>query len=232
MNTLMKRISVACAAGTLIALCGGQARAQTWNEIGDAGSLLGTAQTVVGTGALTRIDGHIGGRNDVDLYKIVISQPLLFSAETTAPVLFDTQLFLFDTDGRGVYSDDDSGVLTLSKLSAGLPQGPQAAGTYYLGISNFNNDPFSADGLIFRTPNLPANGADGPGANAPLLGWNDAGSLPIVGPGLYQIKLTGAAFVPTVSGNAAIPEPGTMALAATGLLPLAGLIRRRRHRRS
>jgi len=80
--------------------------APTHIEIGDAGNLPGTAQDPGGVGPLTSIAGTAGG-GDEDMYKICITNPSAFSATTGAMADFDTQLFLFDSTGRGVYSNDD-----------------------------------------------------------------------------------------------------------------------------
>ena len=65
-----------------------------------------------------------------------------------APTL-DTQLFLFDADGLGVYANDDSAATSQSTLPAGHPLTPAAPGEYLLGVSPYDRDPQSDAGAIF-----------------------------------------------------------------------------------
>ena len=62
----------------------------------------------------------------------------------------DTQLFLFDANGLGVYSNDDApcGVRS-SRLPSNHRFSPTGPGEYYLALSSFNNDPQSDAGEIF-----------------------------------------------------------------------------------
>jgi hypothetical protein len=191
-----------------------QATALPWFEVGEAGQLPGTAQIVAGAGALESISGTVSSANDADMFLIFISNPATFSATTVGPggTLDDTQLFLFNAGGLGVYANDDS-VGVRSTLPAGNPNGPLVAGLYYLVISSYNNDPTSAGGLIFpSTPFTSVFGPTGPGGALPISGWSGSG-----GTGTYTINLTGASFV---------PEPGSAALLGVSLL-LLGFLRRR-----
>ncbi|MFN4033412.1 MAG: hypothetical protein ACK4ME_07290 [Fimbriimonadales bacterium] len=81
----------------------------TYQEQGDAGDLPETAQAT-GTDtntALSAIRGTLG-QNDVDMYVIYISDPANFSATTVNnETTFDTQLWLFDSNGKGVVFNDD-----------------------------------------------------------------------------------------------------------------------------
>src|SRR5882762_7344358 len=111
------------------------ARATPWTEVGDAGELPATAQVPVGSGVLTSITGSIGppstiSLTDADMYRIHISGPTSFSATTvgTGGTLVDTQLFLFDAGGLGVYGRDDDLGTARTTLPAGNALGPQAAG--------------------------------------------------------------------------------------------------------
>ena len=109
------------------------------SEIGDAGDLIPTAQNV-GPG-IDSISGILG-TNDVDLFGINLSGGL-FTASTVGGSFADTQLWLFDSAGFGIVANDDTATQQ-SLISANL-----AAGFYFLGISVWNVDPFSADGAIF-----------------------------------------------------------------------------------
>jgi hypothetical protein len=85
----------------------------------DAGSLPSSAQDLSGDLSLTEITGTLDYPLGVSMFKIDIANPLDFSAQTVG-VAFgvpDTELFLFDSSGLGVYLNDDaSGSDTLSCL--------------------------------------------------------------------------------------------------------------------
>lgn len=176
------------------------ASAGTWSEDTDAGELPGTAATTSGVGALTEISGQATGDQDVDMYRICISAPAEFSATTSGTVI-DPQLFLFDASGEGVESNDDI-VCTVnrqSRLVAGNPDGPTAAGAYYLAIDRWDKEPQSADGAIFPDTCDPGayivNGPTGPGGASPITSWNNNGNAGQEGGGTsYTISLTGARF--------------------------------------
>lgn len=187
--------TVAVLASALV-LTAQQAMAITHTEIGDAPSLP-PGQAPVGSGAINSISGSLGPGDMEDLYRICVIGNT-FSATTIGGGTFDTQLFLFSSNGRGlahgVVSNDDSSVYILSTLPPGgtsLTNGGTLnypPGTYYLGISGFDRDPVSGGNLIF--PNL--DGAVGPNPGAgPLTGWTGTGAV-----GNYTITLTGATAAP------------------------------------
>ena len=73
-----------------------------------------------------------------------------FSASTVGGTMLDTQLFLFDSQGLGIYSNDDAAFgVRGSRLPAHHRFSPTGPGVYFLAISSFNNDPQSVDGEIF-----------------------------------------------------------------------------------
>jgi len=189
-----------------VALTASGALAQ-WVETGDAGELVGTAQTPLGVGALTTITGSVGG--DTDMYLISINSPATFSASTVGSTGGrDSQLWLFTTSGMGIACNDDS-VGFESTLSGPLVTSI-APGNYLLAVNGFNSNALSAGGLIFPDTFPGVFGPTGPGGGSPLTGWTGAGAS--FG---YTITLTGARFV-----------PGPASLALLGLVGLAG--RRRR----
>ena len=111
------------------------AHAVNWQEVGDAGDLLSTAQEPEGNGPLRNIRGTVSTNADIDLYKIFISDPTTFSASvTSATGIFDSVLALFNSGGFGVYGNDDA---KLGDSGAGLPAGsllgPQAPGLVLFG---------------------------------------------------------------------------------------------------
>ena len=146
------------------------------SEDGDAGDLPGTAQDLT-SAPVDAIDGSIGGDSDQDLYRVCLEGGGGFSATTVGGSELDTQLFLFDADGLGVYANDDSEATRQSTLPALDPRTPAAPGIYLLAVTPYDRDPRSPAGAIF-----PAGGGvlgpTGPGASQPLSGWAGRIGLP------------------------------------------------------
>jgi hypothetical protein len=189
------------------------------SESGDAGDLPATAQNA-GSGAVTSIVGNFGTGSDADMYRVCLSDGASFSASTVAAPPRDTQLFLFDADGIGVYSNDDTGVgVHVSQLPARHRFSPTSGGQYFLAASAFNNDPWSDSGEIFPdafTPSLYPYGvidASGPGAAEPVSGWTGAarGSS-----GPYEINLTGTTACDTTPPTVDLRSPADGALVKQG----------------
>ncbi|MCS6919126.1 MAG: hypothetical protein NZM28_05100, partial [Fimbriimonadales bacterium] len=162
-----------------------------WTEVGDAGDLPETAQAT-GTGALSSIQGSLG-TDDVDMYAIFIPDPASFSASTVGGATWDTQLWLFDSDGKGVVFNDDAVGTTViqSRIdnSTGCLTG-RPAGIYYLAISRYNRDAVGCgDNLIWANSPLRAvRCPDGPESTSRVAGWTGA----TTGGVNYTITLVGA----------------------------------------
>jgi hypothetical protein len=139
-------------------------------EIGDAGDLPLIAQEPGPAGTLTSIEGASSSTGDRDMYKVCLRGGGTFSATTVDRAGFDTQLFLFDSQGLGVYANDDALGSLQSLLPAGHLLTPQAAGVYYLAVTPFNWDPHSDTGPIFPTGNV-VGPTDTYGA-LPISGWS------------------------------------------------------------
>jgi hypothetical protein len=161
------------------------------DEVGDAGDLPATAQDLTGA-AVERIDGTLAPE-DVDMYRLCLDGGGSFSASAVGGTQVDTQLFLFDSSGRGVYSNDDllENVVSQSLLPAGHPLTPSAQGEYLLAVGIYNIDPQSAGGPIFPSETIVV-GPTGPGGGEPVVAW---GGRPLVG-GAYSLTITGAECAP------------------------------------
>jgi len=193
-----------------------------WAELGDAGDLPDVAQAALGNGTLDSISGALTGEPDLgDMYLIYISDPATFSAEVTVSS-FDTQLFLFDQTGMGIYANDDRGDGTSlrSLLPSGHAYSPSTPGLYYLAITEWDRDPYSVSGLIF--PSSPFTDTHGPteaGGGDPITEW--IGNLDNLGS--YTIELTGAQYiqVPLDIKPGSCPNP--LNVTSNGVLPVAVL---------
>jgi hypothetical protein len=169
--------------------------AQVHVEIGDAGNLPATAQVIQDVPALTGVNGTLGTA-DQDMYKFRVTGGVFTATVSFLTPGADSQLFLFDSTGMGLFANDDAFALAgPSQITATL-----AAGDYYLAISEFNFDPISSGGLIFPDNFLGQIAATGPGAGSPVTDWTASS-----GDGFtYEITLTNAAGIP--SNGIAVPD--------------------------
>ncbi|MBW4562055.1 MAG: filamentous hemagglutinin N-terminal domain-containing protein [Mojavia pulchra JT2-VF2] len=188
----------------------GNASSNAFIENEDAGELPSMAQAVNNqpSGAkLSTISGTLSHVNDVDLYQIYLPGDGSFSATTVGSSAVDTQLFLFNANALGVVSNDDSNDIFSSQLTrqSTLQLHPPSApsGIHYLGISSWNNNPYSQSGYIFDSLSGNATGA---GAGLPMSGWDNSG----FDNGAYTISLVGAEFV--TSGGFKVQPGKTLAL--------------------
>lgn len=211
----MKKFALLAAISVpIVVLTAKPAQAAGFTEIGDAGETLSTAQQVIlsDSSPLESISGTLAG--DADLFQISLTGGQIFSATTVGEANFDTQLFLFDSAGKGVYgNDNESSTPGLNQST--LPKdgfSPAKSGIYYLGISGFDYDPVSVKGEIFPDfPDVTFNqvvGAIGAGGEAPLSGFDGA------------ILDKGGSYTIAVRGAESVPEPssmlGTLALCVWG----------------
>jgi hypothetical protein len=185
---LKLRIPTALAILSLLALA---PVATAADEDGDAGDLPATAQDLTGAGVDT-INGSVAEAADIDMYRVCVGGGGSFSVSSVGGTSVDTQLFLFDSSGRGVYANDDQmeGVVQ-SLLPAGHALTPQAQGEYYLAVGAYNLDPLGADEPIFD-PGAGVVGPTGSGGGEPVSGWGGRAD----GSGPYTLTLTGAQCAP------------------------------------
>lgn len=226
--TFIKKLSMATAGAAFITLGAmGAAQAQvTIAENGDAGQTLDTAQQIPsGAATLNSIVGTISSPDEADLYSFFIQDPAAFSATTVGGVpansALDPQLFLFDANGFGVEANDDVSSATLdSTLPAGNQFSPTQPGVFFLGISDFDNDPLSAGGEIFDDTIDQVVGPTGPGGGSPLINFDGNGDR--VDTGSYEISLTGANAVN------AVPEPSSvLGFLTIGVFGAGAMVKRR-----
>jgi hypothetical protein len=171
-STSAARFGAAAASLALLLATGPLLRAQNYTETGDAGSTPGGAQasgiTVNTTGTSGSITGTISGTNDADVYRIQVNAPTLFFATTVNTVTttsgLDTQLFLFDANGRPVYANDDANGVslgsTLPAFSSFLAN--LTPGLYYLAISLSGNNPINTSNQLMFQPGTASTDLRGP----------------------------------------------------------------------
>jgi hypothetical protein len=216
----------ALAGAILMTLAAGAAHAGPVAESGDAGQLLGSAQTFTGSGAISAITGSLlttSGTDYADLFRVYLLAGSTFSATTAASAWstnnFDTALFLFDSTGHGVVAnDDDPNSGPLSTITITKTVG--SSGYYYLAIAGAGYTPVSAGGSIFgdlRGLNQQV-GAVGLGGSGVLKGWESVSQEG----GEYEVVLQGA-----YANAAPVPEPATISMLMAGL-GLVGVAARRR----
>ncbi len=176
------------------------AGSEEWSELAaspDAGELVSTAQSASGTGVLSKIHGVLTSGTDVDVYKIRVCDAAEFGVSLVAPVpgigaRFDTQLWLFDSSGRGLAHDDNTPISSGAVLSNAFVA---SNGEYYLAVSGWNRDAMSTGGQAMWNDE-PVNverAPDGPGASGTLGSWAGVGQF-----GGYRMLLSGACFVEDV----------------------------------
>lgn len=163
--------------------------AQTWTEstLG-AGQTWSTSETPLGSGPLTRIQGTIAAGRSADVYLVRIDDPATFQVSSVGGAGFDSQLWMFRVDGRGIAFRDDDPSSTQSTLSGQFP----GAGTVLIAISEYDNDPLDQNGnaLWNDSPFATERAPDGPGALNAFTQWS--GTSVQARP--YTLTLRGASF--------------------------------------
>ncbi len=131
-------------AGT-VAFGGLTAASSTFAEAGDAGDVVDGENHTFGNGPLTLVTGTLSNDQDVDMFRIVVTDPANFSATTVpnpgagfAGAAFDTVLTLCNEPGngqRGLTQCDDAAPGVMQSTITGTPRPLTAGRSYYLAIS-------------------------------------------------------------------------------------------------
>ncbi len=207
------------AASAVLLVAGASLAGPEWEEPpgNDAGRFPNDAQVPQGAGSLGSIKGILqgdpvtlggggggGGGDFQDMYKIRICDPANFLAEAKAQIgfpAFNTQLWLFRADGRGLLANDNDtsgvgGILSVLPNMSNDGTGIVIThpGIYYIAISGFNSDADADPGIalpIFTQASVTeVSGPDGPGGTIPIIDWDpDFGAI-----GRYRILLRGVVF--------------------------------------
>ena len=212
----VKKIIKTVLKGTSLALAllyASGAAAITYNEVGDAGQLLPTAQSV--SNGTTQINGSLDSVGDVDLFAFSIATETTLTIDGLGDYFnasIDANLILFDGTGRGIEGDDDGGYGLESRMTVTL-----AAGDYLIAFGDNNIEALDSSGY-----QLISNDDGFVGLTTGILGgWDAYGG----DTGAYQI-----AFSSAVNSITAVPLPAALPLFGAGLLAMgfAGLRRRQK----
>ena len=158
-----------------------RAEAQVWNEQGDAGDLPGTAQTTIGNGGLTTINGQLANPSDVDMYCLNLDFVGASVVCLQCVVIQGPDVWFFDAAGNGIAATTtcQSGC---KQMILTVP-----TGTYYVAVSYDGMLPQSPNGPIWNFSNQPQRAPDGPGAPGPVVAWAGSPSVQPLNP--YQLQL-------------------------------------------
>lgn len=192
------------------------ANAAAFSETTDAGSTIASA-TLASSGT-TSIQGSLGS-GDADIFGFNWNGGSFYV--NTSTTSWDTQLFLFDSTGHGLYANDDgssNGFALGSYIEASL-----SAGLYYLAITGWDNDPLNSLGqLIF--PTNPFGPIYQPSvSDTQLASWSDA----TTSNGNYELIFRSSTGQQVETGGNTVPEPGALALLGLGAACM-GYARRRK----
>lgn len=192
LDTVRSMLRRALLAVVLVIASAPGAAAQVWNEVGDAGDLIATAQTTLGSGPLTTILGTLGSAGDVDVYCVQVGStprvPGLPVVRLQCVVVAGPQLYVFDATGAGIATNSIC-QFGFKTVTTDYLSGP---GTYYVAVAYDGVRPHSTGGAMWATGVLPERAPDGPGAASPLATWTGTGVVAPLNP--YQLTLDYSGF--------------------------------------
>ncbi|MGD2181952.1 PEP-CTERM sorting domain-containing protein [Lusitaniella coriacea] len=148
----LKKLAITAAGTAFIPFGAGTVEAATFNEVGDAGSTIPTAQDV-GDG-IDKIEGSldtVGGVPDTDIFKLTYSKDVMFSAFNLVPFSLQfADIFLLNDTGSEVFScldcffsEGDDG----TEIFGGL----LTAGEYFLKVSDRFSSQFGSYSVEITT---------------------------------------------------------------------------------
>lgn len=196
--------------------------AQTFNEMGDAGQTLATAQTV--PGGVTTIQGNTQSPGDVDLYRFSVttagSVTITAWGADAAPSCppyptIDANLILFNGAGVPLWGDDDSDPAHCygSQIVMNL-----AAGNYYLAFGENNIEAMGPiDEYICSNDDGDCTG-DGTPLDHFLAGGEAAGAYTITFSQATGGSRSNVAAVPGPTGILLLPLLAVMGIAGASRL--------------
>jgi hypothetical protein len=193
----------------------------TFNESAAGTGDLPGATDVIASGAENGLsirgdlkDGRGGfAPNLVDMFQFSVGVAGTYRFNTFGSAIADTQLFLFDSAGMGLYWNNDASLAPVDTLSAF--NATLGLGDYYVAVSFFGLDADDGAGSIFDTL---GNGGSALAGSGSIAGWTDFSGLGV--PGTVW-DVTGY----TISIE--LPEPGALALSLMALGLMAGVHGRR-----
>jgi len=179
-----------------------QAETESNNSFATANTLTGT-NSFAGTGTVSQsfTTGAGGHASDTDFFKFTptVSGSYAFSLVSPAGSNLDPTLYVYNAAQTLIAYNDDA---TASNFNSGIPSLSLTAGQQYFAVAD--SSPLQHTGPAAFDPN----------ASETALGTGTLGTGTATGS--YTLTITG----PAATG--VVPEPGTCALLASGLLPLAG----------
>jgi len=155
------------------------------------------------------------------MYAIYIANPANFSASTVNGATFDTQLWLFDADGKGVVFNDNAVGTTGSQSRIDNSSGcltNRPPGVYYLAISRHDRDATGCEGglIWLSTPFRAVRCPDGAERASRVAGWLGSTAAGMTTPfSLQAQRAPQQATLPTVRRSTVGMRPTTATTRAT-----------------